>query len=118
MQKHVILQDHNNYYFPEKFFKTICEPLLKSVSFLHLKNEMHKNGMLICDDSKHKNFTVKKFFYNNESNEEIRMRFLKFSKEVFETSEGLPLDMIVNTKPKTNIVKVFRTGGKELCTSK
>lgn len=89
-----IFFDEENYYFTEHFFKTICEPLTHTVSFLQLKKEMQAYGMLRSDSTKD-NYTVKVVCYDSTTESFVRKRFLKIGKEYLETDEGFSLEDIL-----------------------
>lgn len=90
-----VFYDSDSYYFPESLLRNICTPMLDTVSFLQLKKEMFEEGMLICNDTDKRNYTIKKELYFSDTSTKIRTRFLKISRESLLSDEGLePLDYV------------------------
>ena len=90
-EKKQIFYDEKFYYVAEKQLKAICLPLEASVSFLHIKRELQKSGVLQSDQTEG-NFTIKKIVYDASTGEEKRLRFLKLNKEKLLSEEGLYLE--------------------------
>ena len=88
-----ILYDDDFYYVTDSTLRTICAPLLKTVSFVKLKNEMVASGMVDCNDGNLKNFTKKKLIWRSFGWQE-RVRFVWIKKEALMTKEGLLLEDI------------------------
>lgn len=96
-----IFYDSENYYFPEVLLKKICTPLVDTISFLQLKQEMFEEGMLMCNDNDKRNYTIKKELYFTDTSTKIRTRFLKISRESLLSDEGLePLDYVLISQEK------------------
>ena len=60
-----ILYDDDFYYVTDSTLRTVCAPLLTTVSFVQLKNEMASSGMVDCNDGNLKNFTKKKLIWRS-----------------------------------------------------
>lgn len=91
-----VFYDADYYYFSETLLKKICAPLLDTISFLQLKQEMYAEEMLICNDNSKRNYTVKKELFFAETSTKIRLRFLKISRESLISDEGFePLDYVL-----------------------
>lgn len=88
-----ISYDDDFYYVTDSTLRTICAPLLKTVSFVKLKNEMVASGMVDCNDGNLKNFTKKKLIWRSFGWQE-RVRFVWIKKEALMTKEGLFLEDI------------------------
>lgn len=88
-----ISYDDDFYYVTDSTLRTICTPLLKTVSFVKLKNEMVASGMVDCNDGEIKNFTKKKMIVHSDGRQE-RVRFVCIKKETLMTKEGLLLEDI------------------------
>lgn len=91
--KNHILYDDDFYYVTDSTLRTICAPLLATVSFVQLKNEMASSGMVDCNDGNLKNFTKKKLIWRSFGWQE-RVRFVWIKKEALMTKEGLLLEDI------------------------
>ena len=91
--KNHILYDDDFYYVTDSTLRTICAPLLATVSFVQLKNEMVKSGMVDCNDGNLKNFTKKKLIWRSYGWQE-RVRLIWIKKETLMTDEGLLLEDI------------------------
>lgn len=87
----IVLYDDEALYFPEKMLKEACEPIKQSISFLQLKRDMESSGMLICNATEKRNFTVKKSIFNSEEGEIIRVRFVKIAREKLRLPDGMDL---------------------------
>ena len=88
-----ILYDDDFYYVTDSTLRTVCAPLLTTVSFVQLKNEMASSGMVDCNDGNLKNFTKKKLIWRSFGWQE-RVRFVWIKKEALMTKEGLLLEDI------------------------
>lgn len=88
-----ILYDDDFYYVTDSILRTVCAPLLATVSFVQLKNEMANSGMVDCNDGNFKNFTKKKLIWRSYGWQE-RVRFIWIKKEALMTEEGLFLENI------------------------
>ena len=88
-----ILYDDDFYYVTDSTLRTVCAPLLTTVSFVQLKNEMASSGMVDCNDGNLKNFTKKKLIWRSFGWQE-RVRFVWIKKEALMTKEGLLLEEI------------------------
>ena len=86
-----ILYDDNFYYVADPTLRKICAPLLETVSFVQLKNEMAFSGMVDCNDGSLKNFTKKKLIWRSYDQPE-RIRLIWIKKESLMTDEGLLLE--------------------------
>lgn len=91
--KNHILYDDDFYYVTDSTLRTICAPLLATVSFVQLKNEMAKSGMVDCNDGNLKNFTKKKLIWRSYGWQE-RVRLIWIKKETLMTDEGLLLENV------------------------
>lgn len=91
--KNHILYDDDFYYVTDSTLRTVCAPLLTTVSFVQLKNEMASSGMVDCNDGNLKNFTKKKLIWRSFGWQE-RVRFVWIKKEALMTKEGLLLEDI------------------------
>lgn len=92
---HSILYDEESYYFAEAMLKEACAPITETVSFIQVKKEMELSGMLACNDTAKKNYTVKKACYNQEQEKVARPRFIKISREKMHLSDGIEMMDIV-----------------------
>lgn len=92
--KEFVPYDEEHYYFPEKLLKKICLPIAQTVSFAQIKKELRDAGVLICNDCKNQNFTVKIACYDKQNARIVRKRFLKIEKEAVVSEEGLTLEEI------------------------
>lgn len=88
-----ISYDDDFYYVTDSTLRTICAPLLKTVSFVKLKNEMVASGMVDCNDGNLKNFTKKKLIWRPFGWQE-RVRFVWIKKDALATNDGLYLEDI------------------------
>lgn len=86
-----ILYDDNFYYVADPTLRKICAPLLETVSFVQLKNEMAFSGMVDCNDGSLKNFTKKKLIWRS-CDQPKRIRLIWIKKESLMTDEGLLLE--------------------------
>lgn len=93
-----ILYDDKYYYITEPLLRKLCAPLLESVSFLQLKHEMVKAGLVDCDGAGIQNFTKKKVVWSSDGHSE-RVRFVWMNKEPLMSEENLALEDIVEGKP-------------------
>lgn len=84
-----ILFDGEYYYFFENDLRKMCHPLLRTVSFLQLKQEMYEEGMIVCHNTKSTNYTVNKVYYDSKTGKSVRSRFIKIPKEYLVSEEGL-----------------------------
>ncbi len=98
-----ILLDDNFYYFKEELLKKICMPLTRTISFLKLKHEMHKENMIVTHETKKKNFTVNKLFLDAETGKEVRSRFIKIPKSALTSADGLCLEDIKPLEPENRV---------------
>ena len=89
-----VMYDEEHYYFPEKLLKKICLPIAQTVSFAQIKKELRDAGVLVCNDCKNQNFTVKIACYDKQNARIVRKRFLKIEKEAVISEEGLTLEEI------------------------
>lgn len=86
-----LLYDEEAVYFPEKMLKEACEPAKESVSFAQLKREMEIAGMLICNASKKRNFTVKKNIFDEEKAMVVRVRLVKIKRDKLRLPDGMDI---------------------------
>lgn len=86
-----ILYDAKFYYFPEKVLRTACSPLLESISFLDIKAQLKEGGILYCNSTNTRNYTVKKLL-TNAYGKIFRVRVLKLKKIFFVTPDCLGLE--------------------------
>lgn len=86
-----ILYDAKFYYFPEKVLRTACSPLLETISFLDIKAQLKEGGILYCNSTNTRNYTVKKLL-TNAYGKVFRVRFLKLKKIFFVTPDCLGLE--------------------------
>ncbi len=86
-----VIYDEDFYFISESLLKSICTPLLNTVSFLQLKKEMEEDRMLITDKTPG-GYTVKKLIFSAETGQTKRVRMLKLNKEDFVNSEGICLE--------------------------
>ena len=93
-----ILYDDEYYYITEPILRKLCAPLLGSVSFLQLKHEMVRAGLVKCDGTGIQNFTKKKVIWCSDGHSE-RVRFVWMNKEPLMSEENLALEDIVEDKP-------------------
>lgn len=90
----LVMYDENYYYFSEKLLKKICLPIAQTVAFTQIKKELREAGVLVCNDCKNQNFTVKIACYDKQNARIVRKRFLKIEKEAVVSEEGLTLEEI------------------------
>lgn len=86
-----ILFNRDFYYIPEELLRTACSERLQNVSMLKIKAELYAEGVIQINDSVTKTYTVKKQFLNSHG-KQMRMRFLKFRRNFFETVDSLSLE--------------------------
>lgn len=86
----VILYDSDFYYFPEKLVKSICAPMLETISVGELKVLLKDKGIIHCNDD---GYTIKKRFWTS-SGSCNRMRAMKMKKEMLMSAEGLLLEEV------------------------
>ena len=87
------LYDDDYYYVEDSTLRLICDPLLSTVSFVQLKNEMASAGMLECGGSDNRNFTKKKLIWRSYGYPE-RVRMIWIKKEALMDDEGMLLEDI------------------------
>lgn len=92
-----ILYDDDFYYVTDDTLRAICAPLLETVSFVQLKNEMASSGMVDCNDGNIKNFTKKKVIGGSYGWQK-RVRVIWIKKESLMSNEGLLLENIWEDK--------------------
>lgn len=97
-----IWYDADYYYFSESFLKKICKPLQNTVSFQQIKTELCEAGILVCNNTKNRNFTVKKSCFDIQTGCERRIRFLKLVKQELFSDEGMELEELVEIKRVNN----------------
>lgn len=97
-----IWYDADYYYFSESFLKKICKPLQNTVSFQQIKTELYEAGILVCNNIKNRNFTVKKSCFDIQTGCERRIRFLKLVKQELFSDEGMELEELVEIKRVNN----------------
>ena len=97
-----IWYDTDYYYFSEPFLKKICKPLQNTVSFQQIKTELYEAGILVCNNTKNRNFTVKKSCFDIQTGYERRIRFLKLVKQELFSDEGMELEELVEIKRVNN----------------
>lgn len=103
MELHTITNDNTEtiwydaeyYYFTEPFLKKICQPLQNTVSFQQIKTELYEVGILVCNATKNRNYTVKIGCFNSQTGRESRIRFLKLLKDALLSDEGMELEELV-----------------------
>lgn len=111
-----IWYDSDYYYFTEPFLKKICKPLQNTVSFQQIKTELYEAGILVCNNTKNRNFTVKKSCFDIQTGRESRMRFLKLLKQELLSDEGMELEEIVEIKRENKEMEGFEYGNdNRLC---
>lgn len=71
-----ILYDDLWYYFPERLFRTMFEPLRNTISIIDIKNRLFDEGYLGCDKGCTSGFTIKKVIVTTLG-QWYRIRFLK-----------------------------------------
>lgn len=86
-----ILFDGDFYYLPEKIVRSACRPFRNVASILSVKRALLESGFLYCNNAKEGNFTVKKLL-TNVFGYTFRPRFLKISKEFFQSNDSLGLE--------------------------
>ena len=91
--KGCILYDGDYYYVEDSTLRLICAPLLSTVSFVQLKNEMASTGMLECSGNDNRNFTKKKLIWRSYGYQE-RVRMIWIKKEALMDDEGMLLEDI------------------------
>ena len=91
--KGCILYDGDYYYVEDSTLRLICAPLLSTVSFVQLKNEMASTGMLECSGNDNRNFTKKKLIWRSYGYQE-RVRMVWIKKEALMDDEGMLLEDI------------------------
>lgn len=89
--RQAVLYDEQFYYFPEELLRSACDSLSDVVSLPKIKEELCKKGYLWCNDSRTRNFTVKRQF-TNVFGATSRGRFLKIAKKFFENIDSLGLE--------------------------
>ncbi len=94
-----ILFDDDFYYIPERLVKRICAPLLATKSVGVLKEELAKEGIIVCNLD---GYTVKKKYWTVDGNSN-RMRAIKFAKDMLITREGLALEELVFNKEEEEV---------------
>lgn len=94
-----ILFDDDFYYIPERLVKRICAPLLATKSVGVLKEELAKEGIIVCNLD---GYTVKKKYWTVDGNSN-RMRAIKFVKDMLITREGLALEELVFNKEEEEV---------------
>lgn len=105
-----IWYDADYYYFTEPFLKKICKPLQNTVSFQQIKTELYEAGILVCNNTKNRNFTVKKSCFDIQTGRESRMRFLKLVKHELLSDEGMELEELVEIKQENTELEEFEYG--------
>lgn len=55
-----VLYDQHSYFIPESLLKTVCEPIRNTKSFVSIKRDLHKNGILIANLTVGQGYTSKK----------------------------------------------------------
>ena len=101
-----IWYDADYYYFTEPFLKKICKPLQNTVSFQQIKTELYEAGVLVCNNTKNRNFTVKKSCFDIQTGRESRMRFLRLVKYELLSDEGMELEEFVEIKQEKEMEDV------------
>lgn len=101
-----IWYDADYYYFTEPFLKKICKPLQNTVSFQQIKTELYEAGVLVCNNTKNRNFTVKKSCFDIQTGRESRMRFLRLVKYELLSDEGMELEAVVEIKQEKEMEDV------------
>lgn len=86
--KKAILQKDDYYYVPEELLRAACKPLENVVSFLEIKRGLYQEGYLLCQNRKGCNYTIK-LLITNVVGYTSRPRFLKFRRELFESSTSI-----------------------------
>lgn len=94
-----ILFDDDFYYIPERLVKWICAPLLATKPVGVLKEELAKEGIIVCNLD---GYTVKKKYWTVDGNSN-RMRAIKFVKDMLITREGLALEELVFNKEEEEV---------------
>lgn len=89
-ERRAILYDEKYYYLPENLFNDAMEEGLDFIISQHLlKSILYQEGVLICNSTRG-NYTIKKTL-TNIYDEQLRARFLKFSREKLEEGQQLSL---------------------------
>ena len=86
----VIFFDETMYYVPEEILRKICRTLTETITFHQIKVELEHEGTLVCNNTKKRNFTVKKTLPLGDTF--TRLRFLALKKEAFLSESGQYLE--------------------------
>lgn len=86
-----ILYNEFFYFIPEELFRIICQELLESVSFLHIKKLLAEADVIHNNQLTLNGFTVKRVI-TNAFGQSQRLRFLKIDKGFLKTESGLYLE--------------------------
>ena len=98
MNNRVILFDDEFYWIPNTLLEKICAPLLKVVTFEHVKRELMEEGVLSCGNGKKKSYTTKKLFTIGNDKTSVRPRLIKIKREAMVTDEGLSIEEYLRIK--------------------
>lgn len=77
-----ILYDEQFYYLPDELMRDICRALTRYTGYIFIKDALYRDGILLCNSNMHRNYTVKKVFYD-AFGRMFRKRVLILKKELF-----------------------------------
>lgn len=78
-----ILYDSQYYYMPDQILRESCDEILSEYSILNIKSALQREGFLICNNCRERNYTVKKIL-TSVYGHSFRKHFLKISRSFFE----------------------------------